>query len=71
MRKQALEDFLNDVVETTPNPNIFLWRGKAYQVLPYKQIRVLGSREDHFIKYQYRKYIYGIREFNPKLPIDK
>lgn len=70
-RQKALENFVNDKVETTPNKTLFIWRGRVYQVLPYKQIRSFGSREDHFIKWTFKQYVYGIREYNPKLPIDK
>lgn len=62
-RKKALEDFLNDPVEEIGG-SFFKWRNRMYQVLPYKQIREWGSREDQFVKHTF-KYEYGIREITP------
>jgi hypothetical protein len=68
-KQKALEKFLNDEVTITANSpeGIFMWRDKMYQVLPYKQIRKHGSREDHFIKIKMGRHVYGIREYNSKL----
>jgi hypothetical protein len=42
---------------------IYLWRGIAYQVVLYKNIKKVGSKHDHFIK----QGNYGIREVSNEL----
>jgi hypothetical protein len=68
-RKQVLESFLNDKVESVPPfTTLFLWHRIFYEVFPYKEILKDDSRKaDHFVKWFAGDILYGIREVSEKV----
>lgn len=61
-RKLALQEFLNDTV-TRLELGLYTWRGKYYEVLPYKELLKRGGWSG-FIKWTYKNVLFGIRELS-------
>lgn len=64
-RRRALGDFINDLPKKVKG-DIYEWRGKLYQVKPYKDILVkkYGHGASQYIKWMYKGELYGIKEFS-------
>jgi hypothetical protein len=65
-RKRALQYFLNDEPEELL-PELYLWRGRHYQVIPYNHIKKLKYSPDSFIKVFSSGRWFGIRELSTNL----
>lgn len=66
-RKQVIERFLNDKVESV-NYSVYKWHDLTYEVIPYKELlKDKTLKASHFIKFQCGIITYGIRELSCKV----